>query len=142
MASEAFLPKRLKQLLKECGMSQNDLATATGLSKASISQYCSGSTTPSEKALESIAWALGLPVSELGKEKPRVYRQKNVPVDIAAKCMGISPNSLRKVLQDRRSDVGFAIPNEDRFSYYISPVRLMQLVGEEVFWSVVGREPV
>lgn len=140
MESEAFLPKRLKQMLKERGMSQKDLCASTGLSKAAISQYCSGDTRPSENALELISEALGVDKAAFGKAEPRVYRQKNVPVEIAARCMGISPNSLRRALQDRRSDVGFAIPNEDRFSYYISPVRLMQLVGEDVFWSEVGRE--
>lgn len=141
MTTDNFHPRLLKQLLKERGMSQKDLCDSTGLSKATISQYCSGDTHPSENALELISEALGVDKAAFGKAEPRVYRGKNVPVEIAARCMGISASSLRKVLQDRRSDVGFAIPNEDRFSYWISPVRLIQLVGEEVFWSEIGQEP-
>ena len=55
----------LKCILAKKGMSQTELATATGLSGATITHYINGKSTPSQKNLIRIADFLGVP--------PRVF---------------------------------------------------------------------
>lgn len=38
--------KRLRYALQECGLSQQELASRSGVSKSSISQYINGTHTP------------------------------------------------------------------------------------------------
>ena len=52
--------KRLKQALAEKGMRPVELAAATGISKARISQYTNGVYVPKSKAACLIASALGV----------------------------------------------------------------------------------
>lgn len=52
--------KRLNQVLNDKGMKAIDLANATGISKARISQYMNGIYVPKSKATHLIAKALGV----------------------------------------------------------------------------------
>lgn len=52
--------KRLNQVLNDKGMKAIDLANATGISKARISQYMNGIYIPKSKATHLIAKALGV----------------------------------------------------------------------------------
>ena len=54
--------RRLKAVIREKGLSQTQVCSMTGKSKASISQYLSGTQLPPEKTQTEIAVALGLDV--------------------------------------------------------------------------------
>ena len=54
----------LSDILEEIGMTQNELAKMTGLSKSRISDYINGYSTPSVFAIINMAYALGLDISE------------------------------------------------------------------------------
>lgn len=51
---------RLSTILKSRGMSQKDLAVATGLTQAAISRYANGKRVPSIEVSERISDALGV----------------------------------------------------------------------------------
>lgn len=61
-------PERLKELRKECGLSQMDLALATKISQSAIAKWELGKTEPTASALialskyfgESVDFLLGL----------------------------------------------------------------------------------
>lgn len=55
----------LKDMLKDYGMTQKDLANETGLSKSTISQYINKQKVPSMKAIVNIANALDITTDEL-----------------------------------------------------------------------------
>lgn len=55
----------VKNLLKEKGISQKDLAAKIGVSAGALSQMMSENANPNLKTLERIASALGVSVSEL-----------------------------------------------------------------------------
>jgi hypothetical protein len=51
---------------------------------------------------------------------------KNVPVQIAAEYMGVSPMFIRFGLRDGKLPIGIAIQmTNERFTYHISPERLI-----------------
>lgn len=55
----------LKDMLKDYGMTQKDLANETGLSKSTISQYINKQKVPSMKAIVNIANVLDITTDEL-----------------------------------------------------------------------------
>ena len=57
--------KRTKQLMKENGISQKELAALSGISESSISRYLSGELEPRMDILSNIARALGVTTSFL-----------------------------------------------------------------------------
>lgn len=59
------LGDKIKQLRIEKGMTQDDLAAATGTTKASISNYERNRRNPQYTVINSIADVLGIPLSEL-----------------------------------------------------------------------------
>ena len=59
--NKKFNGNKLREALQFRGLRMADLARETGLSKQSISQYCSGSTEPSFSNISKIAFALGFP---------------------------------------------------------------------------------
>lgn len=57
-------------------------------------------------------------------------RSKNkIPTELAAKLMGISPQSLRVGLQNGRFPFGYAIKTSSIHTYYISPVKFTECTG-------------
>ena len=54
----------LATILQEQGMTQNELAKATGLSSSRISDYIHGYSAPSIFAVINMAYALGISISE------------------------------------------------------------------------------
>lgn len=59
------LSEKIKELRTEKGMTQSDLAAATGLAKTSISNYERDRHTPGCAAMNALAAELGVPFSEL-----------------------------------------------------------------------------
>lgn len=55
----------LKARLKDAGMSQQDLADATGMSKSAISKYVTGKQIPTLRAIVNICYELGCDTDEL-----------------------------------------------------------------------------
>ena len=51
---------KLKNLMKDLGISQSKLSDLTGIGKSSISQYLSGKNEPAEDRKKQIALALGV----------------------------------------------------------------------------------
>lgn len=56
---------RVKELLKQKGMTAKELAAKIGISEGALSQSIKESANPNLQTLERIASALGVPVSEL-----------------------------------------------------------------------------
>ena len=55
---EKVLPTRLRGLMEQRGMTQSDLASRIGLTRAAVSQYCRGGTSPDWETLCHIAKVL------------------------------------------------------------------------------------
>lgn len=63
----------LKILLKDAGMSQNELAEESGLSKGTISQYINKQKMPGAKALVNISYALDCTLDDLMDFEESIY---------------------------------------------------------------------
>ena len=63
-----FIGKRIREVRKLKGMTQEELAKKSNLSTMSIRRYESGERTAPERTLKKIADALGVPASEFGPE--------------------------------------------------------------------------
>lgn len=116
--------RRLKLALSQALMSAAELAERTGLSKSSISQYLSGKTKPSERAMEKISQVLSLDVVE----EPKEY-SNNMPVVVAAQRMGKCQQFIRLGLQQGVLPFGTAVKLSSKWSYYISPKKFEEYVG-------------
>ena len=55
----------LKSMLAGAGMTQNDLAIETGISKGAISSYINKQKTPTIKSIINIAYALDCSIDDL-----------------------------------------------------------------------------
>jgi transcriptional regulator with XRE-family HTH domain len=80
-SAQQKLGKRIKQLRKEVGLTQEKLAIATGLSQTYISGIESGTRNPSIKTLDKIGKALDVKLSDLtnfddyqAKDHSRLWR--------------------------------------------------------------------
>jgi transcriptional regulator with XRE-family HTH domain len=132
--------ERLKQALQERGISQTDLSRLTGLGKSSISQYVSGKNIPREPIVQKIADVCDCSADYLKGETenldstPLPDNLKNVPIETAAKILGKSKQFVRVALQKGTAPFGFAVKlTGGKFSYHISPKKLMEYVGREKF---------
>lgn len=59
---------KIKRRREKAGMTQKDLADASGLTQSSVSYYESGERTPSLKTLAALAKALGTKAEALVRE--------------------------------------------------------------------------
>lgn len=55
----------LSSMLFEANMSQKELAEASGLSEAAVSQYLTGQRTPDLRAINNIAYALDCDIDDI-----------------------------------------------------------------------------
>jgi len=69
----------------------------------------------------------------------------NVPVNIAARYLGFSSNTIYYALQERRAPFGFAMPHESDathkgfyYTYYISPAKLVACKRDATPFPTVG----
>lgn len=134
-----MLPKRLKAAMLNAGINQIGLARMTDISKASISQYASGKNQPSSLVLDKLANALNVSADFLnGTDEDLNTAQVNTPEKItpnqAARCMGKNVQFVREGLKRGILPFGCAVPGTgERFSYYISPKKFKEYIGEEAF---------
>ena len=57
--------KNLRELMRERGMTQNELASASGMTQGMISSYLSKQKMPKIKSLVNLAYALNCSLDEL-----------------------------------------------------------------------------
>jgi transcriptional regulator with XRE-family HTH domain len=129
--------RHLKQIMTMKDMTQTQLATRSGLSKASISQLLSGKQNPTERALVMLAEALECSPEYLTPKDDQPISSeeikvppKNIPVEVAAKLLGKSEQFVRVALQRGLAPFGFATRiTGQKYSYHISPKQLEQYQG-------------
>lgn len=84
--------KKILRIMKEKGMSQKQLATASGITEAAISKYISGERELRITFLKRIADALDVPADEFLYEKvdhPEYYQGKNECIDVMTAMFGV-----------------------------------------------------
>ena len=92
MVIELDIGKKILRIMKEKGMSQKQLATASGITEAAISKYISGEREPRITFLKCIADALDVPADEFLYEKvdhPEHYQGKNECIDVMTAMFGV-----------------------------------------------------
>ncbi|MDR0830540.1 MAG: helix-turn-helix transcriptional regulator [Prevotellaceae bacterium] len=73
-----YFGKKLAELRKQKGISQDDLATDLNVSQSSISNYEAGNTTPDTETLKKIADYFQVPVSYLFSDDKFIFNtEKN-----------------------------------------------------------------
>lgn len=127
---------RLKHAMDEKNMTQAELSALSGIGKPSISQYLSGKNEPKQHNIKKLAEALQVSESfldgteEFIEQDPRNY-DKNLPVEVAAKIMGKSKQFVRVGLQRGLFPFGSAVKLSSRWTYYISPQKFYEYVGQK-----------
>lgn len=129
--------KRLKQAMDEQGINQTDLATKTGLGKSSISQYISGKNEPTAFRLKMLADALDVSPAwlkgDIDEPASEAGHTNNLPVEMAAKLMGVGKQMIREGLKNGTFPFGYAVlMPSGKFRYYISPKKFTEYTGVEV----------
>lgn len=92
MVIELDIGKKILRIMKEKGMSQKQLAKASGITEAAISKYISGEREPRITFLKRIADALDVPADEFLYEKvdhPEYYQGKNECIDVMIAMFGV-----------------------------------------------------
>lgn len=120
---------KVKELMKEKSLSQADIVRLTGLSKSGVSQYLSGKTYPSKKAIEKIAAALNIPLEQLTDNT-----RTRITVQEAAELMGLSPQTVRVGMQVGALPIGSVWKNigSSKYTYYISPKMFTEYTGIKI----------
>lgn len=95
--SDGDLGQRLKSIRSFAGMSQEELANATGLSSHTISGIERGKSKPSYDTLAKIAVALGLTTAELAAEQNDAMplERAQLLADISAATTSATDDELR-----------------------------------------------
>lgn len=122
----------LKQIANERGLNNVALAEAIGASPAAVCYYLSGKVNPPNKKKEQFALALGLDADffkrgEIDKDIAACgYR---MPVDMAARLMGVSRKTIMLGLQDGVFPFGYAVKTSGSWTYWLSAPRFTQETG-------------
>ena len=127
---------KLKNLMKDLGISQSKLSDLTGIGKSSISQYLSGKNEPAEDRKKQIALALGVQENYFNQFSETAATVQydgvvNVPVPLIAKLMGKSKEWVMQGLRDGVFPWGYAVKLTN-WSYFISSVKFTEYTGIEV----------
>ena len=132
-----YFSKRLKQAMDEQGINQTDLATKTGLGKSSISQYISGKNEPTAFRLKMLADALDVSPAwlkgDIDEPVSEASHTNNLPVETAARLMGVGKQMIREGLKNGTFPFGYAVlMPSGKFRYYISPKKFTEYTGVEL----------
>jgi transcriptional regulator with XRE-family HTH domain len=74
--------RRIREALNDCNMKPQELADASNVSKASVSQYVNGSHAPSNLSAGKMAAVLGVnPLWLMGFDAPKKLDTATVPAD-------------------------------------------------------------
>lgn len=127
--------KRLKTAMAEREMSQAELAAHIGKGKSSVSQYLSGKNIPKDDVQQKIAEVLDCSVEYLNEEVPENDNSelglRKISVDVAAKRLGVCPQSVRVSLQQGTAPYGYAWKAKSKYQYHISPKKLDEYIGKD-----------
>lgn len=137
--------KNLKIAMEQRGLTQKHLVEITGISKASISLYISGKRTPAPFAQTLLAEALEVTVEWLNADneipEPEVEQlsqssETKVSIIEASKRLGVSPSSVRFMLQQNRASFGIAWrtntdDDKPNWSYHIARSKFNEYLGTE-----------
>lgn len=129
--------EKLKKVMQELNLKQNQVCSMTGKSKGSVSQYLSGKQIPSEDTQAEIAVALGLTPDHFKDSEKAVIVPREVKsviprldVGVAAKLLGMNHNTVRKGLQQGVFPWGYGIHTSDnRWVYFINAKRFAEIEG-------------
>lgn len=130
--------KRLKEAMNEQRVTQVQLAEQLGIGKSSISQYLSGKNEPKVKTMTSIAEALNVSVDWLSGaiDEPSddgFNHTNNLPVEQAARLMGVGKQMVRQGLKNGVFPFGYAVlMPSGKYRYYISPKKFAEYTGNEI----------
>lgn len=130
MHMKSEFSKKLRKIASEQGLSQKDICSITGGSRASVSQWLSGKNVPPEKRREEIAISLGLepdyfydPTTD---EDPPVIQ--HLSINDTALIMGMDKETIRQGLKDQRFPWGYAVKTASgRWVYWINKKKLYQI---------------
>jgi len=107
------LGARLRRLRRQRGFRQEAVATALGVSTASVSHWEADRTIPKPARLAEIASLLGVPVDELAVVSPQAEVLANIPVDVLrsqlALTLGVEEAHLRIMVEVAHRE----LPNEE-----------------------------
>lgn len=123
---------RIKCAMDTAGMTSSALAKQTGMAASSISQYLSGKTKPSERAIRLMAESLNVSAGYLeGNEDIATVHvaNKNLTCEDVARLMGKGKNFVRKGLQEGVFPWGYAVKTSSRWSYFISAQKFTEATG-------------
>lgn len=134
----------MARLMTERHMTQTDLARDTGIGRASICQYLSGTCKPTAKNRQKLADALAVTVAQLDPSAEQrdavtagtatIYRMS---VRAAARVMRVSEETIRKGIQQNIFPWGYAVKTSDKeFTYIINGKKLLET--ELIDSSVAG----
>lgn len=130
---------KLEKAMQQLGITQAQLVGITGIGKSSVSQYLSGKNIPSAERQADIAAAIGLPpdyfeqdehsiVAKLRKKIQDGYTIERLPVEDAAKLMGVDIERIRNGLQQGAYEWGYAVKGgEHKYSYFINAKRFAEI---------------
>lgn len=129
--------EKLKKVMQELNLKQNQVCSMTGKSKGSVSQYLSGKQIPSEDTQSEIAVSLGLTPDHFKDSEKAVIVPREVKsviprldVGVAAKLLGMNHNTVRKGLQQGVFPWGYGIHTSDnRWVYFINAKRFAEIEG-------------
>lgn len=139
----ANFSERLKYAVKKSGMTQQDLAKKINVPPSAITQYLAGKNMPKPERIQELADATGVSVGLLIGEEPLplvpTKVSPNITLNMAAKCLHISPQALRQNILSGSFPIGKAIPTSGRnLRYVINPDKLREEVGETRFNEFFG----
>ena len=124
--------QKLKQAMKELGLKQVQVATLTGKTKSSISEYVAGNVIPPKSVQKQIAVSLGLSEDYFVDEFLETLKRHTVPQitpENVARMLGVSPQTIRKGLQQKVFPWGYAIQTSDRWRYIINAKKFAEVEG-------------
>lgn len=126
--------KKLKKAMSDRGVTQSELAVATGISKSGISQYLAGKFTPGQKNLKMIADALNVSEAYLTEKYENTanadeLKPNSLTVRQAAKLMNKCEQFIRVGLQRGILPFGYAVKMSTHYTYYISPQKFTEYTG-------------
>ena len=130
--------EKLKKVMQELNLKQNQVCSMTGKSKGSVSQYLSGKQIPSEDTQAEIAIALGIAPDYFkeSSEKAIIVPKEvksvipRLDVGVAAKMLGMNHDTVRKGLRQGVFPWGYGIHTSDnRWVYFINAKRFAEIEG-------------
>lgn len=129
--------KRLKQAMDEQGVTQTELCSQIGLGKSSVSQYLSGKNIPNAIRMGMLADALNVSIGwlsgDIDEPETESGHRNNLPVETAAKLMGVGKQMVRQGLKNGTFPFGYAVlMSSGKYRYYISTKKFTEHTGIEV----------